>query len=127
MIVSVAQRIRHLSGKLQRVPNRQLLLAHQPIPQRLPFDIRHHVVEEASSLTGVVQRQDVRVSQPSGDLDLAEEPVRPKSGRELGLQDLEGHSAMVLEVSGEVHRRHSPTAELALDRVVPGKGGLHAG
>ena len=31
---------------IQRIRNRQLTLAVQPVPQRLPIHIRHHVIEE---------------------------------------------------------------------------------
>jgi hypothetical protein len=40
------------------------------------------------------------------------------------VQHLEGDRALVLEVPGEIHRSHAAPAELALDRVAVGQGGL---
>ena len=39
---------------------------------------------------------------------------------ELGMEDLDGDVAVVLEVAREVDRRHAAAAELALDAVVGG-------
>ena len=69
----------------------------------------------------------MRVCETSGDLDLAEKPLRPESGRELGFQDLDGDFAMVLPVLGEVDRRHPAAAEFALDRVPVGECSLQTG
>ena len=55
--------------------------------------------------------------QPGGELDLAEEAVRPQCGREVGMEDLERDRTVVPEVAGQKDRGHAPTAELALDRV----------
>src|SRR5439155_27252232 len=46
---------------------------------------------------------------------------------EFGLQHLDGDPAMMLEVLSEIDRRHPPAAELTLDRVAGGEGGLQAG
>src|SRR4029077_16562764 len=46
---------------------------------------------------------------------------------ELGRQYLDRHRPAVLQVFGQVHSRHPPAAELALDRVPPGEGGAHFG
>ena len=54
-------------------------------------------------------------------LDLAQEPLGADHGGELGLEDLDGDLAVVLEVLGEVDRGHAARAELALDAVAVGK------
>src|SRR6185437_246528 len=59
--------------------------------------------------------------------DLAGEPVGAERGGQLGTQDLHRHLAVVLEVFGEVDGRHSALAELALDAVAVGEGGLESG
>jgi len=40
------------------------------------------------------------------------------------VEDLEGDKTVVLQVTGEIDRRHPAAAELALDRVAAGEGGL---
>ena len=42
-----------------------------------------------------------------GDLDLGEEAVAADDGAELGMQDLDGDLAAVLEVFGEVDGGHA--------------------
>ena len=56
------------------------------------------------------------------DLDLGEKPVDAKHGAEFGLQDLERDLTVVLEVAGEVHRRHAAFADFANDGVAAGEG-----
>ena len=51
--------------------------------------MQHDVEEEAVSLTGVEQREDVRVLQVRGGLDLSEEACGPYYCCKLWLQDLE--------------------------------------
>ena len=58
------------------------------------------------------------------DLDLAQKPLGPEQRRQIGAEHLDRHLAVVLHVVGEVHRRHAPTAELALDAVAAGERGL---
>src|SRR2546425_12841488 len=74
-----------------------------------------------------MKRQDIRMGEPSGDLDLAQEALGPDGGSKLGAQDLERHGPVMAKVVGEIDRRHSPAAEFALDRVTPGEGDLKAG
>ena len=50
-------------------------LGRQRLPQRLALDVRHDVVEQPIHGARVEQRQDVRMLQGGGDLDLAEEPL----------------------------------------------------
>jgi hypothetical protein len=44
--VGVVQRRRHAARHLHRLLDAQLLLVLQPLTQRLPLHVRHHVVEE---------------------------------------------------------------------------------
>ena len=60
--------------------------------------------------------------QVGGELDLLEEPIGAEHGRQLGVQDLDGNMATVLDVFGEVHGRHAALTELALDAVAVGEG-----
>src|SRR5256885_10270624 len=46
-----------------------------------------------------------RSLQASGELDLAEEPFRPDSGGQLGVQHLQGDGTAMLDVLGEKDRK----------------------
>ena len=61
--------------------------------------------------------------QRRGGLDLHHEALGADDGGELGLQDLERHLAVVLEVLGQVDGGHAPLAQLPLDAVAVGEGG----
>jgi hypothetical protein len=50
--------------------------------------------------------------------DLAQEPLRPQGGGNLGAQHLQGDRPIVLEVMGVVHRRHPATTELPVNPVL---------
>ena len=56
------------------------------------------------------------------DLDLGEEPLHAEHGAEFGLQHLERHAPVVLQVAREVHRRHAAGADLMCDLVAVGEG-----
>ena len=59
--------------------------------------------------------------EPGGEADLAEEALGAEGGGELGVEDLEGDGAVVLEVLGEEDGGHATAAELALERVAAAK------
>jgi hypothetical protein len=63
------------------------------------------------------------VSEPGGDLDLAEEPLGSERGGQLRLQHLERDRAAELAILGEVNRGHATPTELPLDHVAVGQGG----
>ena len=87
----------------------------------LALDVRHDVVEEAVGLARVVHRQDVRMAELRRDLDLAQEPVGAERGGQLRPHHLHRHLAMVLQVRGQVHRRHPALAQDPLDLVAAGQ------
>ena len=91
------------------------------LAERLPLDERHDVEEVAVGLARVEQRQDVRVLEVGGELDLGEEPLGADDGGELRAQNLERDLAVVPEVLGQVHRRHPACADLAFDPVTVGE------
>ena len=82
--VCVRQRVRDLAGDRDRVLDRQLRLALQSSAERLALHERHHVVKEAVRVAGVEHRQDVRMTQARGDLDLALEALAIHGRRQLG-------------------------------------------
>ncbi len=61
-----------------------------------------------------------------GDADLAQEPLAAQAGREIGPQDLDGYVTVVALVARQVHGRHTPGPELALQRVAVGEGRAEA-
>ena len=56
-------------------------------------------------------------------LDLGEEAFAAEHGAEFGPEDLEGDGAIVLDVVGEIDRRHAAGTELTLQAVAVGEGG----
>ena len=52
----------------------------------------------------------------------AEEAVAADDGAQLGMQDLDGDLAVVLQVFGEVDGGHAALTELALETVAVGQG-----
>ena len=62
-----------------------------------------------------------------GDLDFLEEPLGTEDSSQLGSEDLHRHLAMMLQILGEVDRRHATRPELALDPVAVGEGGREPG
>ena len=110
--MSVVQRVRHFARDAKGLGSRDRAAPHDAIPERLPFDVRHHVVQEPVGFTRIVERQDVRVLQPGRDLDLSKESLRADRLGELRTQDLDGDGTLVLQVRGQVDRSHAALAEL---------------
>jgi hypothetical protein len=66
------------------------------------------------------------VLQVRGGADLREEALRPDYGGQLGLQDLERDLPVVLDVLGQIDRRHAALTELPLDAVLAVQCGFQA-
>ena len=66
------------------------------------------------------------MGETGGDLDLAEKPLGPEGGGQLGTEHLHRDGAAVFQVLGRIDRRRAPAAELPLDCVTVGKGGAQA-
>src|SRR6185312_7169382 len=79
---------------------------------------------EAVSRARVEQREDVWMLQACGGGDLLHKPLGPEDRRELGLQHLDRHVALVLEILGEEHRGHPAGPKLAFDAVAAGESGV---
>ena len=125
--VGVVERPGDLGSDADRIADRELLLAVQPVPQRFALDERHHVVRGPVDFAGVDQAEDVGVLQVGDGLDLAEEPLGADHRRELRPQHLDRDLAVVLQVLGEIHRRHAALPQLPLDAVAVGEGGGERG
>ena len=66
------------------------------------------------------------MGQLGGDLDFPHEPLGSETGSQFGKEHLDGDRAVMLQVTRQVHRRHSATTQLALDLVAGGQGSLQA-
>jgi len=122
MPVGVVQRARHTAHQLHRLLDAQLLFTPEPVAQGVALHERHDVIEVAYPIRGVgdpgiEEREDVRVLEVGGDLDLLEEPFGPDQRGQLGGQDLERHPAVVPEVVRQIDRGHPTLAQFALDAV----------
>ncbi len=94
----VVERVGDLRGDPHRLLHAELLLAVERRAERLALDEGHHIVEEPVGGAAVEEREDVRMLQRGGGLDLDHEPVGTEDGGELGLEDLNRDAAVVLEV-----------------------------
>src|SRR6266513_393236 len=71
----VVERSRDFVGDAQSIVDRQLLLPIESVAQRATGDVWGDVIKRAVRLAGVDQRHDVRVRQPRGDADFAQESL----------------------------------------------------
>jgi len=124
--VGVVERPDDLSRDLQRLRHGQPVLRVEPAAERGPLHVRHHVVDEAVRLAGVVEGEDVRMRQRRGDLDLDEEPLRPDARRQVGPQHLHRDEPVVPQVLRQIDGGHPSRAELSLDAVAVGQCGAQA-
>ena len=108
--MGIAERVGHLAGDLERVLDRELLLAVEPVPEGLALDEGHDVIQQSWVVgrerrlddTAVEEWEDVRVAEVRRGLDFAEEALGAECGGEFGAEDLDGDLAVVLQVLGEV-------------------------
>ena len=78
-------------------------------------------------VAGIEQRgENVRVLQPRGDTNLAEESVAGEAGAELGAQHLEGDRPVVPQVVRPVDERHAAPTQLAVEAGTAGQVGGEA-
>ncbi len=82
--VCLGKGVRHVTEDSYGISQRQLVFAGELAAQRLTVHERHHVVQKAGGLAGIDERQDVRMLQVRGDLDLPQESRSTDDRRELG-------------------------------------------
>src|SRR6185437_7219059 len=104
-----------------RLVNGELSRAVEPVAQRFPVDLRHHVVQRARGLARVEEGKNVRMTEPRREADLAEEAFRAERLADIGAQDLDGDLAVMPEIVREINRGHAARAELALEAVPVGE------
>ena len=126
MPVRVSQGTRHLAGNSERVGQRQLSFAREPPAQRFTLDVRHDVIEETLGLSRVDQGQDPGVIQPGRNVDLTLEALEADTRGQVGMENLDRNRSTVLQILGQVHRRHAATTDLPLQVVAVAERGLEA-
>ena len=117
MPMRVVERTRDVARDAHRIGDRKLSFAIEAIAQRLALDEGHHVVSDSVRLAGIVQRNDVRVTQRGRRPDLTQEPLGAHALGDILAQYLDGDLPIVPDVAREEDRRHAPLTHLALDRV----------
>ncbi len=116
----ILERASHLPDDSERVGHREGAVAPQAVAERAGVHVRHGEVQPVAHLARVVERQQVRVMQPRGRLDLLEEAL--VTHRAVGRrEDLEGDAASVLEIGGQEHDGRCAASELALELVATGE------
>src|SRR5687767_1784099 len=117
MPVSVVERRCYLRRDTNRFLDWQLPLPIEPCAKRFARDVRHDVKEASVSFSRVEQLKEIGMLEVGGDPDFAQETLAAENGRQLRLEDLQRNGAMMPEITGEIHCRHSAGADLALDLV----------
>ena len=125
--VGIGQRVGHVLEDADDVADGELAFVRQAVGERFPLDERHHVVEKAPGLAGVVERQDVGVLELGDELDLTRKAIVAEGVGELRPEHLERHLAVVLEVAREVDRGHPASPDLPNNHVLVAEGGGEAG
>jgi hypothetical protein len=115
--VRVVQRRGDFGCDPERVADGKLLFPGDAVAQGLPLDEGHHVEQIRFRLARVEQRQDVRVLEVGGELDLGQKPLGPDHGGELGPKHLERDAAVVPEVVREVNGRHAAGTDLPVQTI----------
>ena len=71
----VVERVGDFHGNADGGLDGELLLLVEPVAQRLALHHRHDEIQESFDFSRIVKGKDVRVRQPGGKLDLAQEPL----------------------------------------------------
>jgi hypothetical protein len=121
LFVGILQRRKNVAGDPQCLAQGDVPSPQESLSQRLPLDVRHGVPELAFGLAKIEERQDVKMAELGGKLDLPEETLRPQARRQLGMDHLQCHRPVLTAIVGQVHRGHAAPAQLALHSVPVGQ------
>jgi hypothetical protein len=105
------------SGDPDRVGDRQGTVPVEPVTKRFTRHEGHHEVELPFGLAGIVDREDVGVSESRGYFDLAKEALGAEACRHLGSEHFHRDLAPVFEIVREVDRGHPAGPNLVLEAV----------
>jgi hypothetical protein len=115
--VGVGQRARHVAQDPDRIDHRQLAVPQQPVAQRFAGHVRHGEPGEPAGVAGGEERDDVRMAELGGELDLSAEPVHAHARGQLGEEHLHHDLAAERGLEGQEDPAHSPAPQLALEPV----------
>jgi hypothetical protein len=93
----------------------------------LPLHHGHDEEEKSAGFARIVEGEDVGMIESGSEPDLSDESLSREGLGDFGAEDLDGHVAIVAEVTGEEDGGHPARAELAVDAVVLGEGGGQRG
>jgi hypothetical protein len=80
--MSILEGVGYVERDVERISEWQLAIPQKPLAQRLPFDVRHHVVEQSLDFPRGEHRNDVRMREVGDDFDLAEKTSSPQPVRQ---------------------------------------------
>ena len=122
--VREGQCVQHLAQDSRGIGHGERTLAREPRAHRLAAHEGHHVIEDALGRAGRDDRHDVRVLQPSDQLDLAPEPVGAHARGGFGREDLDHDIAIERQVARDEDPGHPTAAQLALEAESVAERGL---
>ncbi len=93
-------RLAKVRRDLHRIVHWKLMVYIQLVPERRPLYIRHDVEEERVRFTRIEQRQNMRMLEVRGRLDLGQEPPGSYDRSESRLQHRARDLPLVLDVVG---------------------------
>ena len=106
----------------------QSAVAVQPLPETLPGDVIHHVVEQPGRLARGVHRDDAGVPEPRDHPRFGEESLGDGTvNREVGVDHLHRHRTIQRGVAGEEDDAHAAVPQFPLKAVLGPEGRLQAG
>ena len=108
---------RDLGGDLHCVVEGELAFALDSGAERFAVDVRHHEEQRLVDLARVVNRQNVRMRQVAGDLDLTTKSLGAEGRRKIFVQDFDGDVPVVLDVVREINSGHAAAPDLTLDEI----------
>jgi hypothetical protein len=108
--VRVGQRAGDVAQNADHFRNRQRATATQSCAQRFALDERHRVIRNAVDLTRCEERNDLRLLEARGQLNLTSEPVDVHAGHEIGVQHFHHHLASERRLLRHEDAGHAATA-----------------
>src|SRR5438128_12629570 len=100
--VRVVEGTGNSGGKVHSLGDGQLSFPIEAVAERFPFDVWGDVVEEIVRASRVEEREDVRMGEVRGDLNLTEKSLGTQAGGELGRKDLQRDREVVLKIGRQV-------------------------
>ena len=117
LFVRISEGTCDLPGDSDRIIEREILFVCEAGAKGITLHKRHDEEEEAVGFPGIMQRQDMGVSQVGYGFDLEEESFCADSLGQLWVEHFHSHLAVVLQILGQIDGGHPSTADLPVDAV----------